>query len=64
MDTTVRLGPLKLSLRSTIDHHGPSIHSGHYTTSINCCEKHSTATITQLWSLELFTIKTPLMHML
>ena len=39
MDTTVRLGPLKFSLRATIDHHGPSIHSGHYTASINCCEK-------------------------
>ena len=37
MDTTVRLGPLKFSLRATIDHHGPSIHSGHYTASINCC---------------------------
>ena len=39
MDTTVRLGPLKFSLRATIDHHGPSIHSGHYTTSINCCKE-------------------------
>ena len=39
MDTTVRLGPLTLSLRATIDHHGPSIHSGHYTASINCCKK-------------------------
>ena len=39
MDTTVRLGPLKFSLQSTIDHHGPSIHSGHYTASINCCKK-------------------------
>ena len=38
MDTTVRLGPLKFSLRATIDHHGPSIHSGHYTASINCCK--------------------------
>ena len=39
IDTTVRLGPLKYSLRATIDHHGPSIHSGHYTASINCCKK-------------------------
>ena len=39
MDATVRLGPLKFSLRATIDHHGPSIHSGHYTASINCCNK-------------------------
>ena len=39
MDTTIRLGPLKLSLQATIDHHGPSIDSGHYTASINCCKK-------------------------
>ena len=57
MDTTVRLGPLKLSLRATIVHHGPSIHSGHYTASINCCKKHSIATITQLRSLELLITK-------
>ena len=64
MDTTVRLGPLKFSLRATLDYHGPSIHSGHYTASINCCKKHSIATITQLWSLELLTAKTPPPHML
>ena len=46
MDTTVRLGPLEFSLQATIDHHGPSIHSGHYNVSINCCKKHSIATIT------------------
>ena len=64
MGTTVRLGPLKFSLQATIDHHGPSIHSGHYTASINCCKKnHSITTITQLQSLELL-IKTPLLHML
>ena len=39
MGTTIRLGPLKFSLRATIDHHGPSIHFGHYTASINCCKK-------------------------
>ena len=39
MDTTVMLGPLKFNLRATIDHHGASIHSGHYTASINCCKK-------------------------
>ena len=54
MDTTVRLGPLKFSLQATIDHHGPSIHSGHYTASINCWKKnHSIVTTTQLRSLEL-----------
>ena len=38
MDTTVRLGTLKLSLWAAIDHLGPSIHSGHSTASINCCK--------------------------
>ena len=38
MDTTVRLGPLKFNLWATIDHYGPSIHSDHYTASINCCK--------------------------
>ena len=64
MDTTVRLGPLTFSLRATIDHHGPSIHSSHYTSSINCCKKHSFAIITQLRSLELLITKTPLLHIL
>ena len=64
MDTTVRLCPLKFSLQATIDHHGPSIDSGHYTASINCWKKkHSIATITKLRSLELL-IKTPLLHIL
>ena len=57
MDTTFRLGPLKFSLRATTDHHGPSIISGYYTASINCCKKHYIATITQLRSLELLTAK-------
>ena len=61
VDTTVRLGPLKFSPRATIDHHGPSIHSGRFTASINCCKKHSIATITQLRSLELL-IKTPMLY--
>ena len=39
MDTTIRLGLLKFSLQAAIDHHGPSIHSGHYTASINCWKK-------------------------
>ena len=66
MDTTVRLGPLKFSLQATIDHHGPSIHSGHYTASIYQLlqKNHSIATITQLRSLELLMTKIPLLHML
>ena len=48
MDTIVMLSHLKFSLRATIDHHGPSIHSGHYNASINCCKKHSITTTTKL----------------
>ena len=33
------LGPHKFSLQATIDHHGPSMYSGHYTASINCCKR-------------------------
>ena len=64
MDTTVTLGPLKFS--PTIDHHGPSIHCGHYTASINCCKKnqHSIATIVQLRSLELLIAKTLLCELI
>ena len=39
MDMTVVLGLHKFSLQATIDHHGPSMYSGHYTTSINCCKR-------------------------
>ena len=39
MDMTVVLGLHKFSLQATIDHHGPSMYSGHYTASINCCKK-------------------------
>ena len=63
LDTTFMLGPLKFNLQATIDHHGPSIDSGHYTASINCCKKHSIATITKFRSLQLL-IKTPLLHSL
>ena len=42
------LGPLKFSLQATIDPHGPSIDSGHYTASINCCKKHSIPTIIKI----------------
>ena len=39
MDMTVVLGYHNFSLQATIDHHGPSIYSGHYTTSVNCCNR-------------------------
>ena len=63
MDTTVRLGPLKFSLRATIDYHGPSMHSGHNTASINCWKKFNCNdhTITEFGIID---SKTPLLHML
>ena len=39
MDMTAVHGLHKFSLQATIDHHGPSMYSGHYTASINCCKK-------------------------
>ena len=36
MDMTIVHGPRKFSLHNTIANHGPSMYSGHYTTSINC----------------------------
>ena len=36
MAMTVVRGLHKISLQVTIDHHGPSMYSGHYTASIKC----------------------------
>ena len=58
------LGPLKFSLRATIDHHRPSIHSGIILHLSIVAKKHSIAKTTQLWSLNLLIAKTPLLHML
>ena len=38
MDMTVVFGLHQFSLQATIDHRGPSMYSGHYTSSINCCK--------------------------
>ena len=38
MDMTGVLGLHKFSSHATIDHHGPSMYSGHHTTFINCYE--------------------------
>ena len=51
-DMTVVLGLHKFSLHATIDHHGRSMYSGHFTASINCCKKHSISTTAKLWSLK------------
>ena len=50
MDMTVLLDHHEFSLQATIHHHGPSVYSGHYTTSIKCCKKHSIATPAKLRS--------------
>ena len=60
-DTTIWL---KFSLQATIDHHGPSIHSGHYTASINCCKKTFYCNDHTITEFGIALIKTPLLHML
>ena len=39
LDLYIKLGPYKFSLQASVDHHGYSMNSGHYTASINCCGK-------------------------
>ena len=39
LDLNIILGPFKFTLQATVDHHGQSMNSGHYTASINCCGK-------------------------
>ena len=41
MDMTVVLSLHKFSLQVTRDHHGPSMYSGHYITSIHWCKNKS-----------------------
>ena len=39
LDLSIKLGPYKFFLQASVDHHGYSMNSGHYTASINCCGK-------------------------
>ena len=39
LDLYIELGPYKFSLQASVDHHGYSMNSGHYTASIICCGK-------------------------
>ena len=39
LDLYIKLGPHKFSLQASVNHHGYSMNSGHYTVSINCCAK-------------------------
>ena len=59
-----KFGPHQFSLQDTIDHHGPSIYSGYYITSINCCENIPLQWQQIMW-FEMIDIKkkTTLLHM-
>ena len=61
MDMTVVLGLHKFSLQATIDHHGPSMYSGHYTASKTVAKEHSIATTAKLQSLKRLIAKTLLL---
>ena len=39
LDLYIKLGHYQFSLQASVDHHGYSTNSGHYTASINCCGK-------------------------
>ena len=63
MDMTVVLGLHKFSLQATIDHHGPSMYSGHYTASINCCKSTFYCNDSKLQTLKRLISKTLLLLM-
>ena len=57
MDMTVVLGLHKFSLQTTIAYHGPSIYSGHYTASINCCKRTFYCNDSKITELEMIDTK-------
>ena len=63
MDMIVVLGLHKFSLQATIDHHGPSMYSGHYTASINCCKRTFYWNDSKIMEFEMIDTKTPLLLM-
>ena len=60
MDMTVVFGLHKFRLQGTIDHHGPSMYSSHYTASINYCknillQRHKNYRVWNYWYKNLST---------
>ena len=58
------LGPHIFSLQATIDHHGPSMYSGHYTASINFCKRTLYCNDSKITGLEMVDTKKPLLRLL
>ena len=61
MDMTIVLGLRKFSLPATIDHHGPSMYSGHYIASTNCCKRTFYCNNSKITEFEIIDTKTPLL---
>ena len=59
MDMTLVLGLHKFSLHATIDHHGPSMYSGHYTASINYRKKTFYCNDSKITEFEMIVTKNP-----
>ena len=57
MDMTVVLGLHKFSLQATIDQHWPSMYSGHYTASINCCKRTYSCNDSKITKFEMIDTK-------
>ena len=61
LDLCIKWGPYNFFLQASVDHHGYSMNSGHYTASINCCGKHFTVKIIQLLNV---ILRIPMIHLL
>ena len=58
MDMTLVIGLHKFSLQATINHHGPSMYSGHYNASINCCKRTFYCNDSKITEFEMIDTKT------
>ena len=60
---SIDLLALHWSVTSTIDHHGQSMYSGHYTAFINCCKRTFDCNDSKITEFEMTDTKTPLLLM-